>query len=407
MARINRQNIDRQTNVPNPSTTEGLMPDRLLNRANQIRRDDDVIRTPKRTLYDIDFAIKHYIDNEIQPQIQENQELVAVPTIFSSGEKWDAVRRLGYVHDEKGMIQCPLIMINRNSAVERDNMRTLDVNRQPNNNVFIGKKPFNHRTRFEKDPYVGQPTTPMHSSEIYIVDIPKYVTVEYDLLIWCNFTDQLNEVTEQILMHARYAWGNDGNRFTTSIGSITYETSNNIGEDRLVRATIPITVYGSLLSGFESRESTLKKQFSVKKVSFNTVVDVSSDIFSSTSVPNAILQSAQQINAGSSIAVNNGGTTTTITAEVLSYLINKLDKIATYVNSNTVTVSSLAAINPSNNAAATVNEFDLYINGQYIDKAVYTWTPSDIATQTITFDTAELGYNIESTDLVVINGRWA
>jgi hypothetical protein len=151
----------------------------------------------------------------------------------------------------------------------------------------------------------------------------------------------------------------------------------------------------------------LKKQFSIKKVSFNTVVDVSSDIFSSTSIPNAILQSSQQIFAGSSIAVNTGGTTTTITAAVLTYLINKSDRIATYVNSSTITVASYAAINPNTNLPATVNEFDLYINGQYIDKAVYTWTPSDIATQTITFDTAELGYTIESTDLVVINGRWA
>jgi hypothetical protein len=49
MPRLNRQNIDRKTNKPNPKQTEGVSNDSILNRAEQTRRDDDVIRTPKRT----------------------------------------------------------------------------------------------------------------------------------------------------------------------------------------------------------------------------------------------------------------------------------------------------------------------------------------------------------------------
>ena len=91
MPKFNRENIDRKTNKPNPKSTEGLSDDLLLNRAYQTRRDDDVIRSAKRTLYDVDFAIKWYIDNEIQPQIFANQEKIAVPVIFANGEKWDNV----------------------------------------------------------------------------------------------------------------------------------------------------------------------------------------------------------------------------------------------------------------------------------------------------------------------------
>jgi len=58
MPKFNRQNIDRKTNKPNPARTEGISDDLLLNRAYQTRRDDDVLRSPKRTLYDVDFAIK-------------------------------------------------------------------------------------------------------------------------------------------------------------------------------------------------------------------------------------------------------------------------------------------------------------------------------------------------------------
>jgi hypothetical protein len=48
----------------------------------------------------------------------------------------------------------------------------------------------------------------------------------------------------------------------------------------------------------------------------------------------------------------------------------------------------------------------VYVNGQYIDKAAYTWTPGD-SPQSITFDTGVLGYDILSGDTVIVNGRWA
>ena len=91
----------------------------------------------------------------------------------------------------------------------------------------------------------------------------------------------------------------------------------------------------------------------------------------------------------------------------MSYLVNLTEKQATYSNSSTVTVSSNAAINPTTSSPATKAEFDVYINGQYIDKSTYTWTPAASGVQLIVFDTNELGYEIESDDVIIINGRWA
>jgi hypothetical protein len=91
----------------------------------------------------------------------------------------------------------------------------------------------------------------------------------------------------------------------------------------------------------------------------------------------------------------------------MAYLTGLTEKQATYASGTTVTISAYAAINPISNTVANVNEFDLYINGQFIDKSAYSWTPSDVATQTIVFDTSILGYNIDSTDVVIVKGRWA
>ena len=59
------------------------------------------------------------------------------------------------------------------------------------------------------------------------------------------------------------------------------------------------------------------------------------------------------------------------------------------------------------NLAATVFEFDIFVNGQYIDKAGYTWTPSETGTQTIEFISGVLGYSLEATDAIIIKGRWS
>jgi len=412
MPRYNRENIDRKTNKPNPKVTEGLQQDLLLNRALQTRRDEDVIRTKKRTLYDIDFAIKWYIDNEIQPQIIDNEVVIPVPVIFANGEKWDNVRRLGYLRDEKGMLQSPLIMLKRNSAVERDNMRTLDVNRMPSNNFLTAQQKYNSRNRYEDELFPTPNAQPAQSEKIYVVDIPKYMTVEYEMMIWCDFTTQLNDVVDQILPYGRYLWGNEGNRFETAIGSIAFETINTAGEDRLVRANIPLTVQGTLLSQQEARTETLKTMYSVKKVVFDTVLDLDANVFESTTIPLTLRNAAQLIFSGTPIQINmptsGGGTSSgTISITTMEYITNLTDKIATYSNSTTVTVTGAAAINPVSLLAATVNEFDIYINGQYIDKVAYTWIPTTSSTQTITFDTVALGYTISSDDLIVINGRWA
>jgi glutaredoxin len=408
MPKYNRQNIDRKTNKPNPIRTEGITDDQILNRAYQTRRDDDVIRNPQRTVYDVDFAIKSYIEQEIQPQITDNNELINVPVIFSNGEKWDNVRRLGFLRDEKGKLQSPLIMIKRNTVNERDNVKGLDVNRNADSNVRAYQQRYNQRNRYEDELFPIPTNQPQESKRIYVVDIPRYVTIEYELLLWCDFTTQLNDVIDQILPYNRFAWGNDGNRFTTIMGSISFETVNTVGEDRLVRATIPLTVTAALLPQQEARVNTLRTMFSVKKVVFDTVVDIDSDLFGSTQISSKILQAQSFVSQGGMLLVSSGaGATTQIDAATMLYITSLTEKTASFSSATTVTINEFAAINPVTLAVATKNEFDLYINGQYIDKTVYTWTPSDITSQTIIFDTGILGFDILSDDVIVVKGRWA
>jgi len=342
----------------------------------------------------------------------DNGTQISVPVIFAHGEKWDNVRRLGYMRDEKGMLQSPAIMIKRSSFSERDNYKTLDVNINPDQNLIVHGNQYNPKNRYE-DTLFPMPIGELNNAEslqVYVVNIPKYITVEYELMIWTDFSTQLNELVNNLFTYNRFAWGAGHNSYNTTMGTISFETVNTISDDRIVRATIPLTVQATLQSEQEVKVETIRKMYSIKRVSFDMVVDVSNNIFESTNVPARVLQQYSSVMSGNQIVVanSNTGATTTINATTMLYLTELSDKIATYSNSTTVTVSGTPKINPVNNLTATGNEFDIYINGQYIDKAAYTWIPNDtITTQTITFNTTELGYNIELEDLIVINGRWA
>ena len=414
MPRYRRQNIDRTTNKPELNKTVSPRPDSILNRAEQVRRDDDVVRTPRRTVYDIDYAIKWFIENEIQPQVEHNGELVKVPVIFANGEKWDNVRRLGYLRDEKGMLQSPIIVLKRNTLQERDTLKKLDINNPIAGNQIVYKQKYNKRNRYIDDLVPIPKNEPISSKELYAVNIPEYVDIDYDMLVWTDFTTQINEVIEQIMPYGTFAWGNEFNKYRTFIRNISFETVNTAGDDRLVRATIPLTVNGTLLSEQEFRMSTVQKRYSIKKIQWALVIDVTTDIFSTTKVPQKLIDAKQRIISGNKVIVSNqssggggGGGGTEITPALMNYLTQLIEKEGIFRDSTTINVNGIPNYNTVLGSRASVNEFDIYINGQYIDKNAYTWTPSNLSTQTITFDTTVLGYELEADDVVIINGRWS
>jgi len=410
MPRQRKGNLDRKTHKPDPQRTESSRPDLELNRANQVRRDDDVVRTPRRTLYDIDFAIKWFIENEIQPQLTENNETIKVPVIFANGEKWDNVRRLGYLRDEKGMLQAPIIVLKRNTLGERDQMKKLDINRPASGNQIVVRQKYNARNRYEDSFHSFPKDSPRESEELFLINVPEFVDVEYDMMIWTDFSTQMNEMIEQLMPYGGFAWGNENNRYQTLMRPFTFETINPIGEDRIVRANTTLTVKGHLLAAQEYRMSTVQKAYSIKRIQFDTVLDIGLDLFSTTILPEQLLKFASRILGGSSITVGPGSGRIeyiTIDAETMEYLTNLSEKAGAFVAGDEILVTGAAAINPQTELAATKLEFTIHINGQFIDQDVFTWTPTTLPTQTITFDTGLLGYSIESDDVIIVKGRWA
>tara|TARA_R110002012_G_scaffold217939_3_gene389187 strand:+ start:3173 stop:3991 length:819 start_codon:yes stop_codon:yes gene_type:complete len=254
--------------------------DTQINRADETRRDNDIIKTPKCTIEDVDWAIMSYIQDIIKPQISENGNLIDVPIMYANGEKWAQVQSKGYMRDRKGKIMTPVITIRKNSITEREMLKKLDVNQNPDGNAQVLQNKHTKINRYDRFS-VQQGAKPV--KEFYVAAIPEYIDVAYELLLWTEYTEQMNSLIEQIMPTGGFAWGTTW-KFPTFIQDYTFETLNATGEDRIVRATLPLMCKATLLMPDELRRSTLQKQYSVKRISFGN--EYESDNTNTTDTPN-------------------------------------------------------------------------------------------------------------------------
>jgi len=96
--------------------------------------------------------------------------------------------------------------------------------------------------------------------------------VSYELFLWTEYTEQLNSLIEQLMPLGGFAWGTTW-KFPTFISDYTFETMNATGEDRLVRATLPLITKATLLMPDELRKSNIQKRFSTKRITFKSEVE--------------------------------------------------------------------------------------------------------------------------------------
>ena len=237
-----------------------------INRATEVRRDTDTIKTPSCTIYDIDYAILSYLRDVVKPTIIEDGNVIDVPVIYANGEKWSQVQKHGYMRDAKGKLMTPVMTIKRNSITERDTLKKLDVNQNPSGNAMVLQNAFTKQNKYDRFSVL---TNIKQSNEYFITSVPEFIEVSYDLFIWTSYTEQLNSIIEQIMPVGGFAWGTTW-KFNTYIDDYSFETMNNVGEDRMIRATLPLRTKATILVEDEIRKSTIQKRFSVKKILFHS-----------------------------------------------------------------------------------------------------------------------------------------
>ena len=246
---------------------------RVLNRGYIYSRKDDNIKNPSVTLMDIDSAIMFYFENVIKPSVEDNGENVKVPTMYSSPERWKAIKRDGFMRDKNRQIITPVITYRRTS-IEKDEMIPQDKLDANNPNLFYTfEKKFFQGNRYDNlTTQIGL----LPQREYYNVTMPDYVTLTYDFIIWTTYIEQMNKIVEKITYSDGAYWGDpDKLRFRSHIDSFTDATEISDVE-RLVRTNFSVTLRGYLLpEGNFDHRSTTQKFLTPKRVIFGAETDVS------------------------------------------------------------------------------------------------------------------------------------
>jgi hypothetical protein len=232
-----------------------------VNRATQIRRDQDKLKNFTVSLLDIDTAIFEYLDQVINLTVEDAGENVKVPIMYGSPERWKAIQNDGVLRDNQGKLQLPAIMYKRNTVAKNENLATF--NRHLNLQVL---KKFDEKNKYDKFSLMTGATAPV--AQILNVTMPDHVTLTYEFMLWTEYVEQMNSLIERINWAAEEYWGDPKRfKFRVYINDYSNTTEVNSGKDRMVRTTFNMTVQAYLLAeSFENKTPTTTKTLTQRRV---------------------------------------------------------------------------------------------------------------------------------------------
>src|SRR3990167_9837775 len=87
--------------------TENVVQEDLKKRVSaENLRQDDLTETPAERpysvgLYQIDEALGFFFDEVLKPTVMQGGEVIPVPTVYGSPERWSTMRKQGFFRDGK------------------------------------------------------------------------------------------------------------------------------------------------------------------------------------------------------------------------------------------------------------------------------------------------------------------
>ena len=223
----------------------------------------------------IDEAIFYYFENVIKPSVISNGDMVDVPVIYGSGERWKLAQKDGFYRDKMGKVQTPLVMLKRESIEKRRDLgNKLDAN-APQLYITHQEK-YTKRNSYDRFAIVNNR---IPQKEFTATVVPDYVNLTYNGIIWTDYISQLNKIIEAVNYSSDAYWGDPEKfKFMAMIDSF-----NNINEltnedGRIVRANFSLKLQGYIVP--DTLQKKLKEQntryFSKAQIILNqatTVID--------------------------------------------------------------------------------------------------------------------------------------
>lgn len=290
------------------------------------------LELPECSIEDVDVALFNLFNKDLDLYYKENNKnSKRVPVIFATGERFAVLRRKKPLRDKSSALILPLISISR-TGVTQTVSRGMGTNQ--NGDIVIKKKlspkdpayqrflnkenlinqddrahPSHYLPNIDRNSSDGDGTEPGKIAkrrpgtktttdfdsgrvltskaanniyEVYSIRSPKYFTATYDITIWTQYMQQMNNILSCI-MSSYHSQGirsiriesEKGYYFVAYFGdSISSETNfDDFSDDeRIVKYSMSVEVNGYIINPkFPGSKSTVTKYISAPQISFDMI----------------------------------------------------------------------------------------------------------------------------------------
>jgi len=274
-----------------------------INRGTLRSRGTDEVKNISIGLMDIDGALMFYFNNVIKPVVQENDESVKVPIMYSNPERWNTIQKNGYLLDNKKQLILPLIVFKRTSVEKDDTMSVDKLDPKDPKLFYTFQKQYTKENRY--DNFAVQQGL-NKSRELYTVAVPDYVSVTYEFVVWTSYTEQMNKIIEKIIFSEGSYWGEDGKfKFRTTIDSYTDASEMSVNSERIIKTNFTVTLKGYLIPEEFNNVVTTQKHLTPKRILMGDDVSVSLTNLVGSSDSKDVKISVNQSGGGGTSALEN------------------------------------------------------------------------------------------------------
>ena len=205
-----------------------------------------------RTLYDVDTALKEYFGEICLPKLSYGDYQINVPVMSAEGEKWAQIQKYDYLRDKQNEIMCPILVFKRTS-VTKDSTYPVGEMRNIKNPIIyrIIKKSKSNKDRYIK--FTRKKDNEQPKYEVTNIILPDYVILTYEIIIWTDRIDHMNEVISSIIYSSGNFWGNDQVKFRIDIQDFSNISEISLDKDRLIKWSCTANIRTHILPEFENQ----------------------------------------------------------------------------------------------------------------------------------------------------------
>jgi len=252
---------------------------------------------PSCGLEDVDMSLFTLFDKEIAPSVggKDSQELKRVPIIFAAGEKWAMLKRGKPLRDRNSTLILPLVTIMRmNIAQSPDDVAGRGINQQTGEIVVrrrLDKSDRDYQNLINKQLILNQTNVAVLSGsqaasthqfitsrqigslessldvrsggllssnrknnifETIVVPSPQFYTVTYQVTVWTQFTQHMNQIIEKLMasfLPQAQSWKlttPKGYWFIAKVESGAFNTETNFDDmstaERFIKCSFEVSV---------------------------------------------------------------------------------------------------------------------------------------------------------------------